>query len=172
MRSSSLLIVSSLCILASCTLAPLQCFLSFSDYTKTYEFPFSREELKDRIIEAYSYDESLLLKNLGKTVIENEEVNKTYRTSVTVWLDKSNWDKFRLRIRRETPDTLNLVIGKHLSRKQIRLQAIVQGDANRSTLTIHGFKYQQRRPCKKDKEYYLLTLSEKIEKKFISKLKG
>ena len=83
----------------SCTLAPLECFLTFSDYQKTYKYNFSKEELKNRIIEAYSYDESLLLKNLGKTLIENEEVNKKYRTSIDLWLDKSNWDNFKSQIR-------------------------------------------------------------------------
>lgn len=123
-------------------------------------------------MEAYSYDESLLLKNLGKTIIENEEVNKAYRKGVDIWLDKKNWDKFKTEIRQNTVDTLNIIIGKHQSRKQIQVQAIIQGDNNKSSLIIHGFKYQRRKACSKDKEYYVLPLSERIEKKFISKLKG
>ncbi len=159
-------------MLSSCTLTPLTCFLNFSDYSKTYEFSYSKAELKDKIVEAYSYDESLLLKNLGKTIIENENINEAYRKSVDVWLDKKNWDTFKSEIRQNTADTLNIIIGKHQSRKQIQLEAIVEGDNNKSSLTIHGFKYQRRRACLKNKEYYVLTLSEKIEKKFISKLKG
>ena len=154
----------------SCTLAPLECFLTFSDYQKTYKYNFSKEELKNRIIEAYSYDESLLLKNLGKTLIENEEVNKKYRTSIYLWLDKSNWDNFKSEIWHNTTDTLNLVIGKHHSRRQIQFQATIEGDKEKSSLTVHGFKYQQRKSCNKDREYYVLTLSERINKKFITKL--
>ena len=164
--------ILSLCMFSSCTFPPLECFLDFSDYNKTFQFKFSKAELKDKIVEAYSYDESLLLKNLGKTVIENQEVNKAYRQSVNVWLDKTNWEEFKTGIRKATPDTLNIIIGKHHSRKQIQLVAIVQGDNDKSSLTISGFKYQRRNACSKDKEYYVLPLSEKIEKKFISKLKG
>ena len=172
MKIFLVLTVISLGLLSSCTLAPLECFLNFSDFKKTYEFSFSKAELKDRIVDAYSYDESLLMKNLGKAIIENEEVNKAYRKSVDIWLDKKNWDKFKTEIRQNTADTLNIIIGKHQSGKQIQLEAIVHGDNNKSSLTMHGFKYQRRRACSKDKEYYVLTLSEKIEKKFISKLKG
>ena len=172
LKITSALTIISLCILSSCTLAPLECFLNFFDYNKTFEFNFSKEELKDRIVDTYSYDESLLLKNLGKSIIENEEVNKAYRKSVDIWLDKTNWDKLKSEIRQTTADTLNIIIGKHHCRKQIQLEAIVKGDNDKSSLTIRSFKYQRRKACNKDKEYYVLPLSEKIEKKFISKLKG
>ena len=122
-------------------------------------------------MKAYSYDESLLLKSLGKTVIENNDVNEKYRKSVEVWLDKRNWDNFKSEIRQNTLDTLHIIIGKHQSRKQIQLEVIVQGDNNKSALTIHGFTYQKRKSCRKDKEYYVVTLSDKINKKFIGKLK-
>jgi hypothetical protein len=159
-------------ILSSCTLTPLKCFLDFSDYNKTYEFNFSKTVLKDKIVEAYSYDESLFLKNLGKTTIENETINETYRKSVDVWLDKSNWDKFKSEIRQNTDDTLSIVIGKHQSRKRIKLEVVVQGNDDKSSLKIHAFNYQKRKACSKDKEYYILRLSKEIEKKFISKLKN
>jgi hypothetical protein len=123
-------------------------------------------------VEAYSYDKSLLVKNFGKTIIENNDVNKAYRKSVGLWLNKKNWDKFKTEIRQNTADTLNIIIRKHQSRKEIQLYAIIQGDNNKSSLTIQGFKYQRLRACSKDQEYYLLSLSEKIDKKFISKLKG
>jgi hypothetical protein len=158
-------------ILTSCTLTPLECFLNFSDYNKTYEFNFSKAILKDRIVEAYSYDESLFLKNIGKTTIENKTINETYQKSVDVWLDKSNWDKFKSEIRQSTLDTLSIIIDKHHSRKSIELEIIIQGDTDKSFLKIRGFKYQKRKVCNKDKEYYLLKLSKKIEKKFIRKLK-
>ena len=116
-------------------------------------------------------DESLFLKNLGKTLIENEHVNEAYRKNVDIWLDKSSWDKFKSEIRQNTADTLSITIGKHQGRKQIQFEAIIQGDNSKSFLIVHGFKYQRRRACSKDKEYYVLTLSEKIEKKFINKLK-
>ena len=171
MRISLALTVMSLGILSGCTFTPLQCFLNFYDYNETFEFNFSKAELKDRIVDAYSYDESLLLKNLGKTIIENKEVNKAYRESVDIWLDKNNWDKFKMEIRQNTPDTLSIIIGKHQSRKQTQFEAIVLGDNNKSSLSIHGFKYQRRKACFKNKKYYFLKISENIEKKFISKLK-
>ena len=171
MKSSLLLIAVLSCLLIGCVPAPLLCFLTFSNYTKTYGYDFSKEELKDRIIKAYSYDKGLLHQNLGKTLIENESINRAYRTSVVVWLDKGNWDQFKSEIRQNTPDTLNLTIGKLHSSKQIQFQVVVQGDENKSSLTILGFTYRQRKACRKDGEYYRLTLSDRIEKKFISKLK-
>jgi hypothetical protein len=158
------------CSMASCSLAPLRCLLTFSDYRKTYTYNFSKEELKNKIIETYSYNKSLFSKNLGRTIIENKEVNQLYRKSVDVWLDKGNWDAFKSEIREHTRDTLNLTIGKHHSRREIEFQIIIQGDSNKSSLTIHGFKYKQFRHCKKNTEYYLLKISDKIEDKFIEKL--
>ncbi|HEX6427798.1 MAG TPA: hypothetical protein VF008_08940 [Niastella sp.] len=166
----SILLTLSLCMLTSCVPPVMECFLNFSDYTKTYEFEFSKEELKKRIIDTYSYDESLFFKNLGRTVIEDENVNKKYRPSIGIWLDKSNWDKFKSEIRSNLSDTLNLIIGKHQSRKQIAFQAIIQGDHNHSSLSVHGFKYKRRKACTGEREYYNLKLSGKIERKFINKL--
>lgn len=171
-RLLTALTILLLFILPSCTLTPLKCFLNFSDYSKTYEFNFSKTILKDKIVEAYSYDESLFLKNLGKTIIENETINETYRKNADLWLDKSNWDKFKSEIRQSTADTLSIIIGKHQSRKKIHLDVIVQGDNDKSFLKIRSFKYQRRKACSKDKEYYVLKLSKKIENKFISKLKN
>ena len=66
----------------------IECVLNFPGFTKTYKFSFSKEELKNRIVEAYTYDESLLLKNFGLTLIENEEVDAQYRQSIEMWLEK------------------------------------------------------------------------------------
>ncbi len=159
-----------LCMFSSCTLAPLECFLNFSDYHKKHEFAFSKEELKDRILEAYSYDENLFVKNLGKTLIESENVNKKYRKSVDLWLDKGNWDKFKSEIKQNTSDTFTIIIVKYHSRKLIQLDAIIQGNNNKSSLTIHKFKYQQRKACNREKEHYILTIYKKPDKKFIRKL--
>lgn len=149
----------------------MQCFLNFTDYEKTYEFDFSKEELKNRIVEAYTYDKSLLLKNFGLTLIESKAVNSEYRQSVDVWLDKKNWDNVKSEIRNNIVDTLNLLIVKHHSRKQIKLLAIIDGDNEKSRLTIMNIEYQRRRACEKDKDIYKLKISSKIDKKLIEKLK-
>ena len=148
----------------------MQCFLKFTDYDKTYEFGFSKEELKNRIVEAYTYDKSLLLKNFGLTLIESEAVNSEYRKSINVWLDKQNWDDVKSEIRNNTADTLDLLIGKHHSRKQINLLAIIDGDNDKSRLTIINIEYQRRRACEKDKDFYKLRIANKIDKKLIEKL--
>ena len=155
--------------ISGCTPPLLQCFLKFTDYEKTYYFDFSKEELKNRIFEAYTYDRSLLLKNFGLTLIQNEEVNSEYIKNIDVWLDKQNWNDVKSEIRSNTSDTLNLLIGKHHSRKQIKLLAIIDGDNNKSRLTIMNIEYQ-RRTCEKDRDYYKLRIVNKIDKKLIEKL--
>lgn len=149
----------------------MQCFLKFTGFEKTYEFDFSKEELKNRIVEAYTYDKSLLLKNLGLTLIQNEAVNSEYRQNVEVWLDKQNWDVVKADIRNNTADTLNLLVGKHHSRKQIKLLAIIDGDHDKSKFTIMNIEYQRTRACDRDKDFYKLRIANKIDKKLIEKLK-
>ena len=156
---------------SSCTPAHLKCLLLFKNYGKTFNFNFSKSELKNRIVEAYSYNESLLLQNLGKTLVENEQVNAKYRKSIDNWLDKQNWEEFRTEIRNNTSDTLNIIVGKHWSRKQIKLTAILNGDDQKSSLVIDSFEFQRKWSCKKGEEYYREKSSKKIEKKFINKLK-
>lgn len=171
MKIRYLIVLTLLISNSGCTLPLLQCFLKFTDYEKTYEFDFSKEELKNRIVEAYTYDKSLFLKNGGLTLIQSEAVNAEYRQSVKVWLDKQNWDKVKSEIRNNTADTLNLLVGKHHSRKQIKLLAIIDGDNYKSGLTITNIEYQKRRACEKYKEYYKIRISVKIDKKLIEKLK-
>ena len=171
MKTRHLILLTVLISVSGCTPPLLQCFLNFTDYEKTYEFDFSKEELKNRIVEAYTYDKSLLLKNFGLTLIECKAVNSEYRQSVDVWLDKKNWDNVKSEIRNNTADTLNLLIGKHHSRKQIKLLAIIDGDNDKSRLTIMNIEYQRRRACEKDKDFYKLKISSKIDKKLIEKIK-
>ena len=171
MKIRNLIILTILISISGCAPPLLQCFLKFNDYEKTYEFDFSKEELKNRIVEAYTYDKSLLLKNFGLTLIESEAVNSEYRKSVDVWLDKQNWDDMKADIRNNTADTLNLIIGKFHSRKQIQLFAIIDGDNDKSSLSIMNIEYQRRRACEKDKDFYKLKVSSKIDKKLIEKIK-
>lgn len=162
-----------LCILfltSGCTPPLLQCFLNFPDFEKTYEFDISKEELKNQIVGAYTYDKSLLLKNFGLTLIENEKVNSEYRQSVDIWLDKRNWDDAKSAIRSNTADTLNLLIGKHHSWKQIKLIAIIKSKNDKSSLTIKNIEYQRTKKCEKDKEYYKIRIADKIERKLIKNL--
>lgn len=163
-----LFILLIFCTLGGCQPLPILCLLNFADYHKTYHFDFPVEELKNRIIASYSYDESLFAINFGKVLIENEEVNGKYRRSVDIWLDKRNWEQFKSEIRQNTGDTLNLIIGKlHSGKQKIQLQVIVQGTEGHSSLTIHGLRYQQQKACRKSEEYYLKVLPERIEKRFI-----
>lgn len=171
MKTQCLIALCLLFLFSGFTPPLLECFLKFTDFERTYEFEFSKEELKNQIVEAYTYDKSLLLKNFGLTLIENEEVNAEYRQSVDIWLDKRNWDEVKSEIRSNTGDTLNLLIRKHHSRKQIKLTAIIDGDNDRSSLTINNIEYKRRKACDKDKEYYRIRISNKIEKKLIKKLK-
>jgi len=171
MKIRHLIILTLLISISGCTPPLLQCFLKFTYYEKTYEFNFSKEELKNRIVEAYTYDKSLLLKNFGLSLIESEEVNSEYRKSVDVWLDKQNWDDVKSEIRNNTADTLNLIIGKHQSRKQVKFSAIIDGDNEKSKLTIRNIGYQKRRTCEKEKDYYKLKVLNKIDKKLIEKIK-
>lgn len=125
MTTIKVVLILLITTLSSCTPGLMRCYLTFTDYEKSVEFDFSKEELKNRIIEAYSYDQSLLLQNFGKTLIENEQINNEYRKSVDVWLDKYNWDQFKSKIISNTPDTLNIIIGKHFSWQRIKFTVVV-----------------------------------------------
>jgi len=163
------LITLSLC--TSCTPGILECFLKFENHEKSYSFNFSKEKLKAQIVESYTYDKSSLSKSFGLTLIENEQVNKDYRKTKDIWLNKKNWNDFKSNISKNTSDTLNLIIGRQLSRKRIFLKVIVGGNDKKSTLTIQEMKYQKRKSCDKEKEHYQLKIVEKIERKLIRKLK-
>jgi hypothetical protein len=170
MKKIILNIVLLCTLFSSCTPRILQCYLSFKDINKTHEFTFSKQELKKRIIDSYTYDESLLAKNLGKTTIENLAVNTEYRKNIDVWLGKTTWDSFESEIRNNTSDTLSIIIGKHHSRKGIEMRAIVSGDENKSRITIQSFDYKRAKKCLREKNYYRIRLTNQIQKKFIDKL--
>lgn len=68
-------------------------------------------------------------------------------------------------------DTLNLLIGKHHNRKQIKLLAIIDGDSDMSRLKIMNIEYQRRKICEKNKDFYKLKISSKIDKILIEKIK-
>lgn len=155
----------------SCTFPPLQCLLEYSDYEKQYNFNFSKEELKNRIIEAYSYDVSVTRKVFGINCIEEVSVNQKYRQNIYIWLDKSNWDKFKSEIRNNTQDTLTIIISKHLSRKELKFRVLIDGDVNKSALTIQKIEYRQPKKCDKDKTNYQTKFEKKIKTTFIDKLK-
>ena len=172
MRNQNFISILCFILFTGCTRPILECYLSFMDYKRTYNFDFSKTELKDKIIDAYTYDNTFFIQNLGLTLIEEEKINAQYRRSVDIWLQKNNWDEFNSEIRSNTRDTLNLIIAKHHSRKELKFSAIISGDDNNSALTINGFKYQKLRACTKEKDFYLLKLSNKIKKKLIDKLKA
>ncbi len=171
MKRTALNIVLFCTLLSGCTPRILQCYLKFDGVNKTFEFAYSKQELKKRIIQTYTYNESLLLLNLGKTPIENAAVNTEYRRSTDVWLDKNNWDRFKSEISDKTTDTLNVIIGKHHSRRTIDLVVVISGDENKSWLTLQSFSYKRARKCQKDENYYRMSLTIQIQKKFIDKLK-
>ena len=158
-------------LISGCTPGIMKCFLRFDKYQNSYTFNFSKDALKTKIVEAYSYNENLLLKNLGKTLIENEQVNTKYRTSTENWLDRKSWDKFKEQIRKETSDTLNLVIGKHHRRKTITFKVIINGNDKNSELTISDVEYQRKKACEKDISFYQDVIQRKIEQKFINRIR-
>lgn len=157
-------------LFSSCTLPLLLGHLEYKDFDKSYEFSFSKEVLKDKIVEEYSYDVELLSKNFGRTLIENPEVNEKYRRSTDEWLDKTNWDKYKDEIRRTLKDTVNILIFKHHSRESISLKLIIEGDEHRSRLRIINFTADRRREFTKPKEFYREKLIKRIESKFIDDL--
>lgn len=169
MKYKYLIFLFIIFIMNSCTPPLLLCFLEFSNFEKTYDFKFSKEELKNQIVEAYTYDENLFKKNFAITLIENKKVNSQYNKSVEVRLDKENWDKLKSEIRTNTPDTLALLIRKN--RKEINLIAIIDGNSEKSSLTIKNVEYKRRKVCKKETEYYKTKVTDKIEKKLIAKIK-
>lgn len=170
MKSRLFLLFGIFLLLTGCVPPPILCFLDFSDYSKTYEFDCSKEELKNRIFAAYWYDSNSFSRIFGKTNIENEDANKKYRQQYIYLNIKDHWHKVESEVRANTGDTLNLLIGKYASpRDDIRFQVILKGDENKSSLTVNGFKYQQMRKCCEKKDYRK-KLSRKIKRKFINKL--
>ncbi len=157
-------------LLSSCTLPLLLGHLEYPDFDKTYEFNFSKEMLKDKIIEQYSYDVGLLSKNLGRTLIENPEVNKKYRLSTNEWLDKTNWDKYKDEIRKSLKDTVDIHIVKHHSRKSIYIKLIIDGDEHKSKLRIINVTADRRREFTKPNDLYKEKVVKRIESKFIEDL--
>jgi hypothetical protein len=151
-------------LLSSCTLPLLLGHLEYPDFDKTYEFNFSKEMLKDKIIDQYSYDVGLLSKNLGRTLIENPEVDKKYR------LDKTNWDNYKDEIRKSLKDTVDIHIVKHHSRKSIYLKLIIDGDEHKAKLRIINVTADRRRECTKPKDFYKEKIVKRIESKFIEDL--
>ena len=144
--------------------------IEFNDFDRTYKFNFSKDKLKDKIVEQYSYDVGLLSKNLGRVLIENPEVNKKYRLSTTEWLDKGNWDKYKVEIRESIKDTTDIQIVKHHSRKSIHIRLIIDGDEKTSRLRIINVTADRRREFNKPRDFYKNKLTKKIEDKFIERL--
>lgn len=144
--------------------------LEFNDFDKTYEFNISKERLKDKIVDRYTYDVGLLSKNFDKTLIENPEVNKKYRISLNEWLDKSNWDKYKTEIRQSIGDTTYIHIVKHHSRKSIRIRLILAGDDDRSSLRIINLTADRRKEFAKSRDFHRDKLTKKVEKKFINQI--
>ncbi len=164
-------IILILLLISGCTPGIMKCFLKFDKYQSNHKFNYSKEQLKNNIVELYSYDENLLLKNFGKTLVENEAVNEKYRTSTTNWLDKNKWAELKEQIRNETTDTLRIIISKHHGLKTVSFKAIVSGNINKSELTITGVEYQRTKACVKETNFYLERIQDKIVKNFIEKLK-
>jgi hypothetical protein len=158
------------CLLNACVPPPLSCVLQFEGFEKRYEFNMSKDKLKDKIIEAYSYDKSVGSKLLGAHVIEEAAVEREFRKSLDTRLDKSNWDEFKSEIRQGTTDTLHITIGQHIRCKATSFLVLIDGDNTSSTVTIQNLKYHQRKNCKRDMEHYENKFSDRIESKFIKKL--
>lgn len=166
-----LLIILVVVMAAGCTPGVLNCFLRFEDYQSIYKFGYSKDELKRRIVESFSYGNNSLVNNIGKTLIENEEVNQKYRTSTINWLDKKNWNNYKGQILNDMTDTLTIIIGKHHSRKSIRFKAVIDGGQNYSVLRIEDVEYIRRKKCVRESRFYQDLIEKIIERKFIVRLK-
>jgi len=158
-------------LLSGCTPPLLLGHLEFDDVDKTYEFNFSKEKLKDKVVDLYSYDVGILSKNLGRTLIENPEVNKKYRRSTTEWLDRKTWDEHKVAIRQSLTDTTDIRIVKHHSPKSIRIRVIISGNENNSKLRVINISADRKRQFSKSRDYYKVKLIRKIENKFVDRLK-
>lgn len=157
-------------MLSGCTLPIFLGHIEFKDFDRTYKFNFSKDKLKDKIVEQYSYDVGLISKNLGRVLIENPEVNKKYRLSTSEWLDKSNWDKYKMEIKESITDTTDIQIVKHHSRKSIHLRLTIDGNEETSRLRIINVTADRRREFNKPRDFYKDKLTKKIENKFIERL--
>jgi hypothetical protein len=157
-------------MLSGCTLPMMLGLVEFSDFDRTYEFNFSKNKLKDKIVDQYSYDIGLLSKNLGRTLIESPGINIKYRISITEWLDKENWDEYRTEIRQSITDTTDILIVKQHSRKSIQVRLIIDGDERTSKLRVINVTARRRREFREPPDYYKYKITKKLEKKFIEKL--
>ena len=144
--------------------------IEFNNFDQVYEFNFSKEMLKDKIVEQYTYDVGLLSKNLGRTLIENPEVNRKYRISTAEWLDRRSWDSYKAEIRHSLTDTTDVLIAKHHSRKSIYIRLIIEGDERTSRLRIINVTARRRREFEKPPEFYKDELIKKIENKFVGRV--
>jgi hypothetical protein len=134
----------------SCTPAKFLCILEFPNYEQKFEFDFSKDKLKDRIIDAYTYDISVFRMLFGATSIQEKLVNSEYNQRVDFYLSKSNWDHFKSTIRLNTADTLNIIIAKHLSRKELHVKMVIEGNSEKSSLTIKKINSNFRKEFKKN----------------------
>jgi len=157
--------------ITSCLPPYLNCSFEFKGYNKKYEFDISKEDLKDEIVKAYSYDKGLFVKNLGYITLTNQAVSNKYRRLPEFRLDRKNWDDFKDEIRNNTADTLKLSLGRHRSRSGLDFIAVVNGNEKKSSLTIINMEYARKRLCKKDEKYYKSKAERKIARKLIRKLK-
>lgn len=164
------LVILIVTVLNACTPPIFLCLLEFPEYEQKFDFGFSKDKLKDRIIDAYTYDISVFSMLFGATSVKEKSVNREYNQSVDFFLSKRNWDQFKSTIRLNTADTLDIIIGKHLSRKELHIKIVIDGDSEKSSLTIRKISYTQVRRCNKSKAYYQLRLSKRIQKKLLVQL--
>ena len=166
----ALVIIS--CLATGCMPPLLQCVLDFAGWEQTYTFEFSKHELKKRIVDTYTYDDILLKQNLGSTIIEEVGINEQYRQSTSVWMDRDDWNKLKHEIRASTPDTLNVIIGKHHSWRQITAMVVLGGDDRQSFMNFSDVKYQRRRKCDNNKNIVAVRVKNVIDRKLIEEIKS
>jgi hypothetical protein len=156
--------------LYGCVLPPLQCLLEVSDINQKYVFNFSKKELKQKIVDTYTYDNNLWIKNFGKTMVFENGIDELY-SKRQIWLDEDNWNDFKSEISQNVQDTLNIRLFKWQSRKEFRLNIIVDGDEKSSSITIKKINYERLKACVKNPNEYKMEAIKVAERKFIKKIK-
>jgi hypothetical protein len=136
--------------------------VQFLNVDKTYEFNFSKNELKIRLSKNYSYNKSQIHILFSKYFISNADIDAQQFDG-----NKKNFEAFEYQIQNAVKDTLNLDFigrgGKHIS-----TTFLVTGDSLNSKLRliIINARVLISEENKQDKYYFL----KEIENKFIKKL--
>ena len=152
------------------TMAP-RYVLAIDDFEPTYSFPFSETELRKRILDQYSYQRRFSARLVGKTMVQNEEVDSLYLRHEGIWLMPKNWDAYAEEVFEMTQDTIDISLWKPYSRRSIEAQIIISGDESRSSIQLLLLQGVRQRQYLKRQEQDSRKIKKRFERKFIDKLR-